>query len=232
MQAEFKKIIKSKIIFNVILSVLVVSALYVFLLYSDIFQESASLDLGKLAMISHRFNGDIVYYFLPFVILYLINEYFAKDIQTGSLKFVMLREKRASVILAKLIMMILVSGFVLTITHVINFIIVPGITTRTITFEVFFVDLYFRELMIITLMILIFTPIAMIKNMNLIGLLIFHFIFIFIEKINPFIGRLIYSGQLFKLLHKGYIEWSIILVEFIILVILNMIIFERREFIE
>lgn len=231
-QIEIKKNIKSKTIPNMILAVLGVCGMYLFLLYSDIFQKSPCADMNKVKLISNGFNADIAYYFIPFVILYLINECFAHDIQTGRLKFIMIKAKKSSIICNKLIFMVLVSAMVLLITNIINFILVPSIAAKGLTFNFFSLSLYLKELIIITLMILCFTPIAMINNMNLIGLLIIHFIFIFIAKVNSFISRIVYSGQLANLLYNEKIEFGIIILEIILLFIFNIIIFERREFTE
>lgn len=231
-QVEIKKNIKSKTILNMILAVLGVSGLYLCTLGSDIFQKSASIDTNKLTLISKGFNADIIYYFVPFLILYLVNECFSNDIQTGRLKFIMIKAKKSSIICNKLIFMVLVSAMILLITHIINFIFIPSIAVKGLTLDFFSLFLYLKELMIVTLMILCFTSFAMINNMNLIGLLIIHFIFIFVEKINPFISRIVYSGQIGKLVYGGNIEFGVVILEIILLFIFNVIIFERREFTE
>lgn len=228
MRVELYKLIKSKCLLYALLAQLAVSLAYLLMIYQSITNEGQlSLSQSFIDHLALEYHREISYYFMPFLIIYLLDAFIYQEIQAGQIKHLILRSTNLRVYLSKLISLSLAICLGLALQRFISFTCLPnllgyaGVNSQPKQGQLFLV--YVLALILMTSLSLLT------KENHLLLLMLLHLTFLGLSELVGEVGQYLYVGQLKAVLNLEPIKASHLLVEFIGFSLITIGLIHRRE---
>lgn len=228
---EFIKFFRPSIIIVYLVIIMMLTGMFGIIINENYI---GNYNLEDLKIFFKMINSNIIYYILPLFIIFFSYSVFTKDIYEGKLKFFMISgENRIRLFLAKVCMLLLI-----TLVFVIVINILSAVMTAILSGNFNNLFSYFNIEYIVKLTILLI-PILMVaifiscvsQNSIIISIALF-FVLIAFNEFNKTVGEYTITGVVREYLYNGEFRLLAVIIPAIVLAIINIFMFNRRDMVE
>lgn len=196
-----------------------------------------SYDYKSIEYMSNIINKEVIYYLLPLFCIFFLATIFTKDIYEGKLKFFLIgKDNKISILISKMFISIITMSLLVIVVNILSVVATVLLSGEFDKLKDYISIIDFNKivttiyLFIPLLMIFIFISINS-RNSIIIAISLF-FLFIATEQVLPNIADCMPTGIIKLYLYNGQFKFFNTIIPSIILTIVNIIVFYRKDMVE